>query len=448
MLVVLPPGGGKTVIAAFIASAFAGRGKHTFFNCHRAELLQQTSLTFTKCGLAHGFVAPGHVMSAAQLVNVASIDALKRRLKTITPPRVVIWDETHHIGAAGWAAIMEAWPDTIHIGLTGTPWRLDGTGLGAYYDVMVEGPTVEQLIDMGALSPFLLYAPDKPDMVGVKRSMGDFSKGDSSERMKAPKLVGNIIAHWKKLATGMRTVGFAVNRAHSKLMVERFNEAGIPAAHLDGDTPDGERKAIIRKFADGEILVLWNVDLFGEGFDLSAIAQRPVTIDCAILARPTQSLSLYLQQAMRCMRPAPGKVAIILDHAGNSDRHGFPDDVQTWSLEGNGKSKAANDNGPPPPVTCGTCFAQIKRKVPMPEKCPHCGAKLALAPKVANLAEGEGELVLKTDEDKARQRAQRKSEENQAKDLQALVALAVQRGYKNPQKWAFAKWSNSRWRNS
>lgn len=448
VLVVLPPGGGKTVIAAFIASAFAGRGQTTFFNCHRAELLQQTSLTFTKCGLAHGFVAPGHVMSASQLVNVASIDALKRRLATIKPPRVVIWDETHHIGAAGWAAIMEAWPDTIHIGLTGTPWRLDGTGLGAYYDEMVLGPTVEQLIDMRALSPFLLYAPDKPDMVGVKRSMGDFAKGASGERMKAPKLVGNIITHWKKLADGMRTVGFAVNRAHSKLMVERFNEAGIPAAHLDGDTPDGERKRIIRDFADGRILVLWNVDLFGEGFDLSAIAQRPVTIDCAILARPTQSLSLYLQQAMRCMRPAPGKVAVILDHAGNSDRHGFPDEEREWSLEGYGKGKAANDNGPPPPITCGSCFMQIKRKVPMPETCPHCNAKLALKPKTANLAEGEGELVLKTDEDKARQRAQRKAEEREAKDLQALVALAVMRGYKNPQKWAFAKWSNSRWRNS
>ncbi|WP_441253677.1 DEAD/DEAH box helicase family protein [Bradyrhizobium sp. 613_E4_N2_2] len=445
VLVVVPPGGGKTVIAAFISRAFAERDQSVFFNCHRQELLMQTSLTFTKCGLAHGFVAPGHVMSAASLVNVASIDALKRRLANIKAPRVVIWDETHHIGAAGWAAIMEAWPETIHIGLTGTPWRLDGTGLGKYYEVMVEGPTVAELIEIGALSPYLLYAPDKPDMAGVKRSMGDFAKGESGERMKAPKLVGNIIAHWKKLAPGMRTVGFAVNRAHSKLMVERFNEAGIPAAHLDGDTPDGERKRIIQAFAAGTIQVLWNVDLFGEGFDLSAIAQRDVTIDCVILARPTQSLSLYLQQAMRCMRPAPGKVAIILDHAGNSDRHFFPDDEREWSLEG-GKSKAANDNGPPPPVTCGSCFAQIRRKVPMPEKCPHCGAKLASKPKVANLEEGDGELVLKTDEEKARQRAARKAEEHEAKELGDLVALAVSRGYANPQKWAFKKWSNSRWR--
>ncbi len=433
VLVVLPPGGGKTVIAAFIAQAFAGRGQQTFFNCHRSELLKQTSGTFNDCGLPHAFIAAGRPMYVNAQVQVCSIDTLKNRVLKLPQPKVVIWDECHHIGAAGWAAIMEAWPDAYHIGLTGTPWRLDGTGLGEYFDEMVLGPTAAELIEMGNLAPYEIFAPGAPSMKGVRKQMGDYAKKDTEQRMREPKLTGDMISHWRQHADGLLTVGYAVNVAHSRFMTDQFNMAGIPAAHLDGATDDGERQSTIKDYADGKVKVLWNVGLFGEGFDLSAWAGRPVTIDAVILANPTQSLSKYLQESMRCMRPKPGKVGIILDHAGNSSRHGFPDDVRDWSLDGNGGGgKAANDNGPPPPVTCEGCWRQIKR--PTPECCPHCGKRLQAEAKPIEVAEGE--LKKLTEADKKATRARLLAEQAQAKTLDELVTLGRKRGYAAPMAWA------------
>lgn len=433
VLVVLPPGGGKTVIAAFIAQAFASRNQQTFFNCHRQELLKQTSGTFNDCGLPHSFIAAGHPMYVNASVQVCSVDTLKNRLAKLPEPKVVIWDECHHIGAAGWAAIMNAWPNAYHIGLTGTPWRLDGTGLGEYFDEMVLGPTTAELIGMGNLAPYEIYAPNTPDMKGVRKQMGDFAKGDAEEKMREPKIIGDIVKHWKQNASGLLTVGYAVNVAHSRYMADLFNSAGIKSAHLDGGTEDGERKRVIAAYANRELMVLWNVGLFGEGFDLSAWAGRPVTIDAAILANPTTSLSKYLQESMRCMRPKDGRPGIINDHAGNSGRHGFPDDEREWDLEGRAKGrKAANDNAPPPPITCDGCFRQIRR--PLPPKCPNCG-KILLA-EAKEIEVGEGELVKMTEADKARVRAQRKQEERECKTLDDFVALGRKRKYDFPMQWA------------
>lgn len=432
VLIVLPPGGGKTVIAAFIAQAFANRDQQTFFNCHRQELLKQTSGTFNDCALSHSFIAAGHPMYINARVQVCSIDTLKNRLAKLQEPKAVIWDECHHIGAAGWAAIMAAWPNAYHIGLTGTPWRLDGTGLGEYFDEMVLGPTTAELIQMGNLAPYEIYAPNTPDMKGARKQMGDFAKGDAEQRMREPKIIGDIVRHWQRNAGGLLTVGYAVNVAHSRYMADLFNSAGIPSAHLDGGTDDSERKRVIQAYANDEIKVLWNVGLFGEGFDLSAWAGKPVTIDAAILANPTMSLSKYLQESMRCMRPKGGRPGIINDHAGNSSRHGFPDDEREWDLEGRAKKKAANDNTPPPPVTCDGCFMQIRR--PLPPKCPHC-QKLLLA-EAKEIEVGEGELVKMTEADKQRVRAQRKQEERDCKTLDDWVTLGRKRGYDFPTQWA------------
>lgn len=442
VLIVLPPGGGKTVIAAFIAQAFAARGQQTFFNCHRSELLKQTSGTFTNVGLPHSFIAAGQPMYIDASVQVCSIDTLKNRILKLKEPRVVIWDECHHIGAAGWAAIMNAWPNAYHIGLTGTPWRLDGTGLGEYFDEMVMGPTAGELIAMGSLAPYRIFAPSAPDMKGVRKTMGDFAKGETEARMREPKLTGDIIRHWLKLAPGLKTVGYAMTRQHSLYMVDLFQQAGISAAHLDGDTDKGERKRVIAAYADGQIDVLWNVGLFGEGFDLSAWAGRPCTIDAAILANPTQSLSKYLQESMRPMRPAPGKMAIILDHAGNCQRHGFPDDVRDWSLDGHGGAarNAANDNVPPPPFNCDGCFNQIRR--PVPPACPHCGKKLIADFKAPDVKDEE--LREQTEADKRATRARLKQEQADAKTLDELIALGRKRGHKFPMKWAQHVWGNRR----
>lgn len=438
VLLQAPTGAGKTALA----SHMAGAGSRTFFICHRAELVAQTSFTFRKFGIPHSFVASGLPCDTTAQVFVCSIDTLKNRLAMLPVPKLLIWDECHHLGAAGWQRVQEHYPESYHVGLSATPVRLDGKGLDAHFDELVPGPSVEWLIEQGHLSPYRAFAPSAPDMGGVRRSMGDYAKGETEKRMDKPKLIGDAIDHWRRLAGGRRTVGFAVTVAHSQHMAEQFNAAGIPAAHLDGGTPKAERRAIIEAYADGRIQVLFNVDLFGEGFDLSAIAQRDVTIDCVLQMRPTQSLGLHLQQVGRALRPAPGKVAIILDHAGNIQRHGLPDDPREWTLEGRERSGRAGgkDDGPPPPVTCTGCFNQIRR--PAPPDCPHCGARLA--PEAKAIEFGEGELKEITAAEKARLRQERAREQSEAKSLQELVALAQRRGYKSPQGWAFKVWSNRR----
>jgi superfamily II DNA or RNA helicase len=436
-------GSGKTALATHMAIESVARGRKVNFICHRAELVDGTSKTFHKFGLPHGFIAAGRPMTVQTMANVCSIDTLKARLEQVKAPDVAIWDECHHMGAAGWQLVMKAWPDTYHIGLSATPWRLDGTGLGDFFDEMVMGPSVAWLIEEGHLSEYRVYAPHVPDMKGARKSMGDFAKADAAERMDKPKLTGDTIEHWKRLAAGMRTVVFATTIAHSEHVAEQFNAAGVPAAHLDGGTAKRDRFKIIQDFAAGKILVLCNVDLFGEGFDLASIAQCDVTIDCVVMLRPTHSLSLFLQMVGRALRPYLGKVAVILDQAGNTLRHGFPDDEREWQLEGRDKKKGGKkQEGPPPPITCDKCFQQIRR--PLPPKCPTC-QKILLGE--AKLPESDdGELVEITEAEKKRRRAILRQEEAEAKDLGALIALGARRGYKNATGWAHKKFQNSPWR--
>lgn len=434
VLLQAPTGAGKTALASYMAGESGKRGRMSNFICHRAELITQTSKTFRRFDIAHGFIAAGIHMDLQRMVQVCSIDTLKNRVHVLPEPKLAIWDECHHMGAAGWQRVMAAWPNAFHIGLSATPWRLDGSGLDAHFDELVMGPTVGWLIEQGHLSRYRIFAPPPP--VELRARGANDGTGEQAKVLDKPKLIGDVVTHWRKHALGMRTVGFACNVQHSLHMVEAFKAAGIPAAHLDGDTPKAERERIIKQFAAGEIQVLWNVSLFGEGFDLSAIADMDVTIDCVILNRKTQSLSLFLQMVGRVLRPAPGKVAVILDHGGNVQVHGFPDDEREWSLTGREKgTKAANDNAPPPPITCDGCFAQIRR--PAPPCCPECG-KALIAP-TKEIIVADIPLVEITPEEKAAIRKQRAWEEQQCKDLNDWVTLGRKRGYSFPMQWALKR---------
>jgi superfamily II DNA or RNA helicase len=442
VLVQAPTGFGKTVLASFMAGQTAARGSLVNFICHRAELVQGTSGTFSGFGIGHSFVAAGRAYDARQLVQVCSIDTLKNRLQAVPEPRLALWDECHHIGAAGWAAVMAAWPNAWHVGLSATPWRLDGSGLGDFFDVMVHGPQVEWLIANGYLAPYVMYAPSVPDLKGVHKALGDFAKGETAERMAAPKLTGDAIKHWQRLADGRLTVGFCVNVAHSRHMAAAFNAAGIPAAHLDGATRREDRARIIADYASGQLRVLFNVGLFGEGFDLAAIAQRPVTIDAVLDMDPTMSLAWCMQKWGRALRTAPGKTALLLDHAGNSQRHGFPDDVRTWSLEGRDKTKAAAQDGPPPPVTCETCFIQIRR--PLPDLCPGCGKRMHAPEKPVAVADAD--LVEMTEKQKRLVRQQMAAEQAACQTLGELIRLGKARGHEKPSQWAFKVWNGRKFK--
>lgn len=430
-----PTGAGKTALASFMAAETSGKGGAVWFICHRAELVLQTSLTFQKFGIVHGFIAAGYLQNLRAPVQICSIDTLKNRLNVLQAPKLAIMDECHHASAAGWARVVKWLTDagSFVVGLSATPERLDGKGLDEHFDEMITGPAVSWLMAEGHLSPYRMFCPDAPDMKGVRKQMGDFARGETAEKMDTPKLTGNVINHWLSRAKGMQTVAFGITVAHSQHIAAQFNMAGIPAAHLDGGTDKAERKRIIRGYADGTIQVLSNVGLFGEGFDLSAIAQTDTTIDCCIDLNPTQSLSWCLQKWGRVLRPSPGKTAVILDHSGNALRHGFPDDDRIWSLEGDNDNKKKDAaGGPPPPVICDKCFNAIRR--PLPPACPHCGKQLIKEAKEIEVAEGE--LIEVDAETKSLMRHKRKQEEELCKTLDELVALGQRRGVKSPMAWA------------
>lgn len=434
VLIQAPTGSGKTVLAAYMIAQTVARGDSAWFACHRAELVDGTSKTLRKFDQPHGIIGAGYPLDTSQSVQVCSIDTLKNRLHILRAPKLAIIDEAHHCSAAGWAKVTDWLHDNgaCIIGLSATPRRLDGKGLDAHFDDLVIGPDVLWLIEQGHLSPYRIFAPPGPDMSGVKKRMGDYATSETAERVDRPTLIGDIVTHWDKHARGMRTVAFGVTVAHSQHIADSFSASGIAAAHLDGNTDRETRARTIVEFSSGKIDVICNVNLFGEGFDLSSIAQRDVAIDCVIQARPTQSLALHLQQVGRAMRPREGKTAMILDHAGNTLRHGLPDDDREWSLEGRDmKKRRAEENEIPPPTICEGCFHAVKK--PLPPACPYCGKPFRMIEQIETTA---GDLIEITQAQIAEARRSRIREDRAAKTVDDLYALGRARGYKYPMHWA------------
>ncbi len=414
-----PTGSGKTVIASHMTRKIIAAGKRVYFTVHRSELLEQTAGTFNNDGIDHGYIAAGHQMNLMHRAQICSIDTLKRRIEIIPVPDYAIPDEAHHGGAAGWAKVFDYWKErgTKIIGLSATPHRLDGRGLDDHFDVLVPGPSVAWLIANGYLSGYRIFAPSTPDLSGVHTQMGDYKQSEVEAEMERPGITGDIVAHWLKYAERKKTILFAVSVAHSKHTCQQFISAGVRAAHLDGKTPQAERKQIAQDFARGKVELICNVDLFGEGYDLSAQAGFDVTIDCVILARPTQSLTLFLQQIGRALRvKADGSKALILDHAGNTMQHGLPDEDRIWTLEGTrGNGGKKNRDEPNASVAqCPNCFG-----VHAPAAlCPYCGHVYKI--KERKIDERPGELEEINAESLRRRRM---AAQGVADDMPAMLAM-------------------------
>lgn len=414
VLLCMPTGAGKTYTASTVVHGAAAKRKTVWWLCHRRELVAQASQTFHALGIPHGTVQAGHVSNPHALVQVASIQTIARRLDQLPEPDLIVFDETHHIGAASWDAIFHRFSRARILGLTATPWRLDGQGLGRWYTSMVLGPPTAELIENGSLSPYRLFAPALPDLTGVATAAGDYQRGALAKAMDKPQIVGDAIGHYTSLCPGKRAVAFAAGVENSKHIAALFNEAGIPAEHVDGEMPTEQRDAAVERFRRGQTLVLSNADLFGEGFDVPAI-------EAAILLRPTKSLSLHLQQVGRALRPCEGKSeAIILDHAGNSLRHGLPDDEREWSLEDREK-RAKADAAEVPVRQCKECFF-VYRPAP---KCPSCGHVPPV--QVRELEVVEGTL---TEFQRAVENREKRQQVGKASTLEDFQRIAAERGYK------------------
>lgn len=365
-LLVAPTGAGKTVMFSYVASEAASRGKRVLILVHRRELIRQASRKLTETDVSHGIIAPGHT-ATRDLVQVASVQTLARRLgdPRYSAPDLIVVDEAHHAIAGQWATVAAAYPAARLLGVTATPQRLDGLGLGVEaggcFDALVMGPTMAELIELGFLTPCRVFAPaEAPDLSGVRIKGGDYDARALEGAMGAPKIVGNAVEHYARHAAGQPAICFSPSVAHAEATAEAFRAAGWRAVAASGETPAAERDAAIAGLGTGAVQVLCSCDLISEGLDVPAVG-------AVILLRPTKSLGLYLQQVGRGLRPAPGKTHLtVLDHAGNTLTHGMPEAAREWTLAG--KKRRAKDEQPPPARQCPTCFAV---HAPAPA-CPEC----------------------------------------------------------------------------
>jgi superfamily II DNA or RNA helicase len=283
---VAPTGSGKTIIAAEIIRKAVANDKRVLVLAHTREIIQQTSNKLRGFGIDHGIIAAELTRGSYHLVQVASVQTYWSRVmrgKCLPPPPadLIIVDECQHIRARIWHEIIANYPDVPLIGLTATPCRSDGRGLGEVFEIIVEVPQVPELIKLGWLVPTKTYAPPPPDLRGVKIQAGDYVVDQLGERMNENSLVGDIVTNWIKRANGLKTIAFAVDVRNSQHIAAEFVRAGIGAEHVDGDTPIKQREHILSRLASGMTTVVSNCNVLTEGFDLP-------DLEGLILARPTR----------------------------------------------------------------------------------------------------------------------------------------------------------------
>jgi len=353
----LPTGAGKTVIAEALIKNALAKGNRVAFLVPYVSLINQTIQSFYDQEIYNiGVIQADHPMfDSTAPVQICSIDTLAKR-HYFPPADLVIMDEAHRRSkyVHNW---MKQGPHFV--GLTATPWT---KGMGKHWESLVIGSTTQQLIDEGYLSPFRVFAPSKPDLKGVRTTAGDYNQKDLGERVNKAPLIASIVDTWLEKSSGGKTLCFAVNRAHAKQIQTEFEYNGVACGYIDAFTELEEREEIARQFHSGEIKVVCNVMCLVAGVDWD--------VRTLILACPTKSEIKYVQMIGRALRTAEGKdYALILDHSDTTEKLGFVTDIHHTTLNtGNEKVRQLrNEILPKPCPSCGT----LKTKGP----CPSCGFK-------------------------------------------------------------------------
>lgn len=413
----LPTGAGKTVVAAAIIEMALNKRKRCIFTVPAIELIDQSVNSFLHEGIAEvGVIQASHEMTdPSRPVQVASVQTLMRR--PIPETDLVIIDEAHRMFdfVTDWMT-QDAWKRVPFIGLSATPYT---KGLGKWFDDLIIPATMQDLIDLGYLAPFRVFAPSHPDLSGVQVSRGDYVEGQLSEAMQKGKLVADIIDTWLEKGGNQPTLCFAVDRAHAKHLQQKFQEAGVPTGYMDAYTKREERDEIRRQFQAGEIKVVTNVGVLTTGVDWD--------VRVLILARPTKSEILYQQIIGRALRTAPGKEhALILDHSDTTLRLGFVTDIQHEALD-DGRERQATKSEAPLPKECPKC---AYLKPPRVTECPNCGFKPEH--KAKGIACDDGELVELTAPNRKQQLVE------QREWFLMLRWIGRERGYKPT--WAAAQY--------
>lgn len=359
-----PPRTGKTVTMAEIARLNNLKGGKVLFIAHRVEIVNQAKETFER--------------HEADVDCMMVQTACRRELPEYN---LILVDEAHHSLAKSYLKVMKSQEGAVKLLFTATPQRLGKQQLDAIATDIVCGEQIQTLIDKGFIAPFDYYSFNEYDDSKLKRTTtGDYSKA-SMDSAKKPTAYGDAVGTYKKLAGDKQAIAYCHSVKESKELSEAFNAAGISAAHCDGNTPQNEREELVRRFKNGDIKVMSNVELFTEGVDLPGV-------DCTIILRPTTSLALYLQFAMRCLNPREGKRAVIIDHVQNWKRFGLPNAQRDWEKMYHSTGGAGKKNGVPPAKECSVCGGVNPISA---EECVLCGSEFKT--KERNIETSNGKLV-------------------------------------------------------
>lgn len=353
-----PPRTGKTVIMSEIARRATAKGNRVMFIIHRQEVLDQAKATFEANNVD------------MELASFGMVQTYTRRLNTLEEPSIIFVDEAHHALANSYQRILNAFPHALKLLFTATPTRLGHDQLDKVATDLVLGKSVKELIGQGFLAPFDYYSINDIDLKKLKKkSTGGYTNASMDEAISAT-VFGSVTEHYQRLAQGKQAVVYCHSVKSAKNIADEFRKLGISAAEIDGATDKKERERLISQFRNQEITILTNVELFTEGLDLP-------NVDCVIMVRPTDSLSLYLQFAMRCLNPRDGKKAIIIDHVANYMQHGLPSDDRDWKalMVSTTKRKRADDDRLNI-IQCEHCLKVFEREEVTGNECPNCGMPL------------------------------------------------------------------------
>lgn len=417
VLIVSPPGSGKSVVISEIARLTVKKGGHVLFFVHRQELVKQIKDSFKQQGVDLNHCT---IMTVGKVAN---------RLKILPKPNLIIVDESQHSRAKTYLKIFGYYNDVPRLGFTGSPWRLSGKGFKDIYSAMIEGPTTKWLIEHHKLAPFTVYGYQLGNKDLLKKSStGDYTSKSMDDFTKSI-IHGDIVKSWLKFAKDRKTIIYCHSTSFSKIVAQEFRSAGINAAHTDAKTPSNERNKIMDSFKQGQIKVLCNVDLVSEGFNVPDCS-------CVVLLRPTESLVVYLQQSMRAMRYQPHKQAIIIDQVGNFERFGLPDTDYKWTLEDREKHPR-KDSGSTEGLqikTCPDCFAVIKAEC---VKCPICGHDFSIEIRKIKQKKDQELRAIKAEKFHIDLIAKKKVSE--LTSFKELTMYAKAKHYKNGWAWHMAK---------
>lgn len=333
----MPTGTGKTVLFTDIVKDLCLYGKRhntdikVLILAHKRELIAQISDTLERHHISHGIIMSQNIERKGRIVQVGSVPTLNRRLERWEDNDFdfIIIDEAHHVKAKSYKEIIKLYPNAKILGVTATPYRLNGAGFRPEFDKLVLSWPISKFIQLGYLCDFRYHSISSGSLLQAEINQmkiddkGDYIDADMMSVMNRPNIRAEIVNTYLKFAKGKKGIVYTVNQDHNKCLKQQFKDAGIRVEMIDSKTPQEDRDEIVEKFRKGQFDILCNVNIFSEGFDCP-------DVEFIQLARPTRSLAMYLQQVGRGLRPSGGKKLIILDNVGLYNRFGFPDRNIDW----------------------------------------------------------------------------------------------------------------------